>query len=192
MCFFVVILRYSRRHGFLTALRHPPHRAGGRRNILMTKPPKIPESVLVVIHTRALDVLIIKRADQPDFWQSVTGSKDALDEPLALTAAREVAEETGIVVGSAGVPADALVDWRHQIEYTIYPHYLHRYAPGVTRNTEHWFGLEVPARIGVTLSPREHTDYLWLPYREAAARCYSPSNAEAILQLPQRIGARAA
>ncbi|AOJ02887.1 MULTISPECIES: dihydroneopterin triphosphate diphosphatase [Burkholderia] len=158
----------------------------------MTKPPKIPESVLVVIHTSALDVLVIKRADQPDFWQSVTGSKDALDEPIEQAAAREVAEETGIVVGSAGIPQSALVDWHHAIEYTIYPQYLHRYAPGVTRNIEHWFGLEVPGRIDVTLSPREHTAYLWLPYREAAARCYSPSNAEAILQLPERVASRAA
>lgn len=158
----------------------------------MTKPPKIPESVLVVIHTAALDVLVIKRADQAEFWQSVTGSKDAPDEPLAVTAAREVAEETGIVVGGAQVPPHALVDWRHQIEYAIYPQYLHRYASGVTRNTEHWFGLEVPAGIAVTLSPREHTDYLWLPYRDAAARCYSPSNAEAILQLPARMASRTA
>ncbi|AOJ11238.1 dihydroneopterin triphosphate diphosphatase [Burkholderia mayonis] len=158
----------------------------------MTKPPKIPESVLVVIHTPALDVLVIKRADQPDFWQSVTGSKDALDEPIEQVAAREVAEETGIVVGSPGIAPSALVDWRHAIEYRIYPQYLHRYAPGVTRNIEHWFGLEVPGRVDVTLSPREHTAYLWLPYREAAARCYSPSNAEAILQLPERVASRAA
>lgn len=152
----------------------------------MTKPPKIPESVLVVIYTPELDVLVIKRADQPDFWQSVTGSKDTLDEPLAVTAAREVAEETGIVIGTADVPAAALVDWQHRIEYTIYPQYLHRYAPGVTRNTEHWFGLCVPRRVDVTLSPREHVDYAWLPYRDAAARCFSPSNADAILQLPVR------
>ena len=136
----------------------------------MTKPPKIPESVLVVIYTPDLDVLVIKRADQPDFWQSVTGSKDALDEPLALTAAREVVEETGIAVGTPDVPASALVDWRHKIEYTIYPQYLHRYAPGVTRNVEHWFGLCVPHRVDVTLSPREHVDHAWLPFREAAAR----------------------
>jgi len=152
----------------------------------MTKPPKIPESVLVVIYTPALDVLVIERADQPGFWQSVTGSKDALDEPLAVTAAREVAEETGIVVGSHGIPAGALADWHHRIEYSIYPQYLHRYAPGVTRNTEHWFGLCVPGRVDVTLAPREHVAYAWLPYLEAAARCFSPSNAEAILQLPTR------
>ncbi|CAN0623431.1 dihydroneopterin triphosphate diphosphatase [Burkholderia multivorans] len=152
----------------------------------MTKPPKIPESVLVVIYTPALDVLVIERADQPGFWQSVTGSKDALDEPLAVTAAREVAEETGIVVGSPGIPAGALADWQHRIEYNIYPQYLHRYAPGVTRNIEHWFGLCVPGRVDVTLAPREHVAFAWLPYLEAAARCFSPSNAEAILQLPAR------
>jgi len=156
----------------------------------MQKPPKIPESVLVVIHTPQLDVLIIERADRPDFWQSVTGSKDHLDEPLAETAAREVGEETGIVVGTHDVPASALFDWQHQIEYEIYPVWRHRYAEGVTRNTEHWFSLEVPGRVEVTLAPREHTAYLWLPYEEAAARCFSWSNREAILQLPARLKGR--
>jgi dATP pyrophosphohydrolase len=152
--------------------------------------PKIPESVLVVIHTPELDVLIIERADRPGFWQSVTGSKDRLDEPLIETAQREVAEETGIVVGSEGVPESGLVDWRHRIDYEIYPVWRHRYAEGVTRNTEHWFSLEVPHRIAVTLAPREHIAYLWLPYAEAAARCFSQSNREAVLQLPDRVRAR--
>ena len=158
----------------------------------MQKPPKIPESVLVVIHTPQLEVLVIERADRPGFWQSVTGSKDRPDEPLAETAVREVAEETGIVVGSALVPASALVDWQHQIEYDIYPVWRHRYAEGVTRNTEHWFSLEVPHRVEVTLAPSEHTAFLWLPYKEAAARCFSWSNREAILQLPGRLPGRAA
>lgn len=153
----------------------------------MQKPPKIPESVLVVIHTPQLEVLIIERADRPGFWQSVTGSKDRLDEPLVETASREVGEETGIVVGSRGVPVDALVDWHWQIEYEIYPVWRHRYAPGVTRNVEHWFSLQVPPGKEVTLSPREHVAYLWLPYEEAAARCFSSSNRDAILQLPERL-----
>lgn len=158
----------------------------------MQKPPKIPESVLVVIHTPQLDVLIIERADRPGFWQSVTGSKDRIDEPFSETALREVAEETGIVAGMGGVSAEALLDWRHEIEYEIYPVWRHRYAPGVTRNTEHWFSLEVPPGTPVTLSPREHVAWAWLPYREAAARCFSSSNREAILQLPERLrGARA-
>ncbi len=150
------------------------------------RPPKIPVSVLVVIHTAALDVLLIERADKPGFWQSVTGSLDAIDEPLRLTAAREVAEETGIVVGSAGVPEAALSDWQLQNIYEIYPVWRHRYAPGVTQNTEHVFGLTVPRDVPVVLAPREHVQHVWLPWREAADLCFSPSNAEAILQLPQR------
>jgi dATP pyrophosphohydrolase len=146
---------------------------------------KIPESVLVVIHTPALDVLLIERADKPGYWQSVTGSKDALDEPLAETAVREVAEETGIAVGSAQVPLSALRDWGLRNVYEIYPVWRHRYAPGVTHNTEHVFGLRVPVGTPVVLNPREHLQHVWLPWREAADRCFSPSNAEAILQLPR-------
>jgi dATP pyrophosphohydrolase len=149
------------------------------------KPPKIPESVLVVIHTAGLDVLLIERADKPGFWQSVTGSKDSLDEPPAETAVREVAEETGIVVGSPDVPVAYLRDWGLRNVYEIYPVWRHRYAPGVTHNTEHVFGLRVPAGMPVILNPREHLRFDWLPWQEAADRCFSPSNAEAILQLPR-------
>ena len=151
----------------------------------VSRPPKIPESVLVVIHTPALDVLLIERADKPGFWQSVTGSKDRIDEPLQETAVREVAEETGIAVGGAAVPAANLCDWGLRNVYEIYPVWRHRYAPDVTHNTEHVFGLCVPPGITVTLNPREHLRFQWLPWQEAAQRCFSPSNAEAILQLPR-------
>ena len=150
-----------------------------------TRPPKIPESVLVVIHTPALDVLLMERADQPGFWQSVTGSKDSADEDWATTAMREVAEETGIHIGTAAVPYTALHDWGLQNLYEIYPVWRHRYAPGVTHNTERVFGLTVPAGTPVQLSPREHLQSIWLPWREAADRCFSPSNAEAVLHLPR-------
>ena len=148
---------------------------------------KIPVSVLVVIHTPQLDVLLIERALQPGFWQSVTGSLDTPDEPLAATAAREVAEETGMRVGSAIIPQAALRDWHQTNVYDIYPLWRHRYALGVWKNTEHVFSLEVPAGTPVTLAPREHRASVWLPWREAAARCFSASNAEAIRQLPRRV-----
>jgi len=150
--------------------------------------PKIPQSVLVVIHTPELDVLLIERARQPGFWQSVTGSKDHVDESWAATAEREVAEETGIALGTPGIPASALKDWGLENIYEIYPIWRHRYAPGVTHNTEHVFGLTVPRGTPVTLAPREHTRFMWLPWDEAADRCFSPSNAEAILQLPRFAG----
>lgn len=151
------------------------------------KPPKIPESVLVVIHTDDRQVLLLERADRPGFWQSVTGSKDRVDEPLQETAIREVGEETGIVIGSPEVPLAHLRDWQLRNVYEIYPVWRHRYAPGVTHNTEHVFGLRVPGGTPVALAPREHLRYQWLDWREAADRCFSPSNAEAILQLPQFI-----
>jgi dATP pyrophosphohydrolase len=146
---------------------------------------KIPLSVLVVIHTPAWNVLLMERADAPGFWQSVTGSKDFLRETWAATARREVQEETGIDALGHGC---LLRDWRLANVYDIYPQWLHRYAPGVTTNKERVFGLCVPENTPVRLNPREHTRFEWLPWREAAERCYSPSNAEAILWLP-RLGA---
>lgn len=149
------------------------------------RPPKIPQSVLVVIHSPALEVLLLERADRPGYWQSVTGSKERLDEPLVQTCIREVAEETGIVIGSEAVPMTNLVDWGLRNVYEIYPVWRHRYAAGVTHNTEHVFGLRVPRDTPIRLAPREHLQYVWLPWREAADRCFSPSNAEAVLMLPR-------
>jgi dihydroneopterin triphosphate diphosphatase len=162
---------------------------------------KIPQSVLVVIHTMELDVLLIRRADvaagagadfghgSGEFWQSVTGSKDFEDEPFGATAVREVLEETGIACGPGSVHAPGLLDWGLENVYDIYPRWLHRYAPGVRRNTERLFGLCLHGQVPVRLSPREHDAHMWLPWHEAARRCYSPSNAEAILMLPRFVGA---
>ncbi|MDD2880381.1 MAG: dihydroneopterin triphosphate diphosphatase [Rhodoferax sp.] len=146
---------------------------------------KIPQSVLVVIYTPALEVLLIKRADVDDFWQSVTGSKDDLQETFEQTARREVFEETGIDCRLGAPLADNLQDWQLENIYEIYPRWRHRYAPGVTHNTEHLFGLQVAQGIPIKLSPREHTDCQWLPYQQAAQLCFSPSNAEACLLLPR-------
>lgn len=148
---------------------------------------KVPQSVLVVIYTPQLEVLLIRRADSPDteFWQSVTGSKDDPAETLDATARREVYEETGIDCRRGAPLAGHLQDWHLENVYTIYPRWLHRYAPGVTHNTERVYGLRVPRGVPVVLSAREHTHFVWLPYLEAAQRCFSPSNAEACLLLPR-------
>jgi dihydroneopterin triphosphate diphosphatase len=148
----------------------------------MTTTFKIPESVLVVIHTPELEVLLIERADTAGFWQSVTGSKDQLSESFRDTAIREVKEETGI---DALAQEHVLCDWGLENVYDIYPQWRHRYAPLVSQNTEHLFGLQVPERVQVILNPREHRQHVWLPLHEAAQKCYSPSNAEAVLLLPR-------
>ena len=142
---------------------------------------KIPESVLVVIYTPVQDVLLIRRADWGT-WQSVTGSKDHIEESWLETAIREVHEETGI---DALLPCCHQQDWCLENVYDIYPAWRWRYAPGVSRNTERVFGLCVPQRMPVVLSPREHTEAQWLPWQAAAEQCFSPSNAEAILMLPR-------
>ena len=141
---------------------------------------KIPESVLVVVYTPALDVLIIERADHPGFWQSITGSKATPDEPLLTTCVREVAEETGLTV-SAG----QLEDWKVSHSFAIYEHWRHRYATGVTHNTEHVFGLCLPQRFEPQLNPLEHNRHRWLAWRAAADASFSWTNAESIRRLGQ-------
>ena len=144
---------------------------------------KIPISTLVLVHTRALDVLLIERADFAGHWQSVTGSQEH-GETLVETATRELLEETGLDASLYG----GVRDWDLTNVYEIFPQWRHRYPPGTTHNTEHVFSLEVPAPVAVMLAPGEHVSYEWLPWREAAARCFSWSNRDAILLLPQRVG----
>ena len=141
---------------------------------------KRPISVLVVIHTRDLHVLLLERASHPGFWQSVTGSQED-SEALIETAAREVHEETGI----AAAPS-TFRDWRLVNTFEIFSEWRYRYAPGVTHNAEHVFSLEVPTIQPVRIAPAEHLDYCWLPWREAAEKCFSWSNRDAILMLPER------
>ena len=143
---------------------------------------KLPESVLVVVHTPALEVLLLERAANPGFWQSVTGSREPDDADLASTARREVREETGLGLGT-------LTDWQLQNHYEIWPQWRARYAPGVTHNTEHVFAFLVPQVTVATLDPSEHTAQLWLPWQDAMVKAFSPSNRAAIAQLPERMRA---
>jgi dihydroneopterin triphosphate diphosphatase len=142
---------------------------------------KLPVSVLVVVYTRALEVLLLERVSRAGFWQSVTGSLDRLDEPLERAAAREVEEETGIAATAGG-----LARWNAANTFEIYARWRHRFAPGVTHNTEHVFGLALPGRLPVRLSPGEHAAHAWLPWREAAQKCFSWSNRDAILRLGEK------
>jgi len=142
---------------------------------------KIPVSVLVVIYTQDGQVLLMERADAPGFWQSVTGSQDE-GETLEQTAIREVREETGLDASQF-----ELTPWDIETRYEIYERWRHRYAPGVTHNTEHVFGLRLTRPLPVVLAPREHLRYVWLPWDAAAERCFSSSNAAAVRLLATRL-----
>lgn len=143
---------------------------------------KQPVSVLVLIHTPELQVLLLERADKPGFWQSVTGSQEP-GETLRETAIREVREETGL-----NAERYKLTDWQFSNVYQIYPHWRHRYAPGVTHNTEHVFGLELPAPMPVTLTANEHVRYLWVNWRAAALQVFSWTNVVALRKLGELHG----
>jgi dATP pyrophosphohydrolase len=143
-------------------------------------PHKIPISVLVCIHTADLQVLLLERADRPGYWQSVTGSQDE-GETLRETAVRELREETGLQAAEY-----ALTDWNMQNVYEIYPMWRHRYAPGITHNTEHVFSLLLPQSRPIVVAPREHLGYQWLPWQQAAEKVFSWTNRKVILDLPNR------
>lgn len=141
---------------------------------------KIPESVLVVIHTPDRQVLLLERAGHPGFWQSVTGSRQG-GETLEQTALREVREETGL-----DATQFRLRDLQQVSVFEIYQRWRHRYAPGVLHNTEHAFALELPRPLPVTVAPDEHTAWQWVPLQEALERVFSWSNAAALRRLAAR------
>jgi dATP pyrophosphohydrolase len=142
---------------------------------------KLPVSVLVVIHAGERQVLLLERRRRAGYWQSVTGSLDAMDEPLEAAAAREVLEETGIAAGDG-----ALCRWNVVNTFEIYAQWRARFAPGVVHNVEHVFGLRLAAPRPVVLAPEEHVAFAWLPWQEAAAKCFSWSNRDAIMLLMEK------
>lgn len=165
----------------------------------MNKPKKIPISVLVVMYNPCGQFLLIERADKAGYWQSVTGSLDAWDEPPIDAAVRELQEETGFIAkpdSSQGLlelshaellQSHVLRPWPHSLQYEIFEHWRHRYGEDVTHNTEHWFFVCLPEGESPQLAPGEHVRFEWLSPQVAAERCFSPNNAQAIRALATRL-----
>lgn len=137
------------------------------------RPFKRPESVLVLVCTRAGEVLLLERTRPHGFWQSVTGSLE-WGEDAAGAARRELFEETGLRIG------DALRDLRRGESFAIVPPWRARYAPDAHRNREHWFVVELPSRRSIRINRKEHRQYRWLPVNQALARATSWTNRKLI------------
>lgn len=144
---------------------------------------KRPESVLVVVYTRSGKVLLLRRADHPRFWQSVTGAMDWNERDPRLSAARELHEETGLAVEPSALRDLGLVQ-----RYAILPEWRPRYAPDVKQNTERAYALELSAEVALSLHP-EHTEYGWFDFAAAAAQATSWTNRAAIEHVARERGA---
>jgi len=142
---------------------------------------KRPASVLVVAYVRAGKVLLLRRADHADFWQSVTGSMRWDETDPRVTAVRELEEETGW----RAAPQD-LCDLELTQRFPILPQWRQRYASDVTENVEHAFAFELAHETEPRLAPHEHTAYGWFFFEEAQRKVASWTNRNAIREVQQR------
>ncbi|TCK01444.1 dATP pyrophosphohydrolase [Volucribacter psittacicida] len=135
---------------------------------------KNPKSVLVVVYAVSTGkVLMLQRKDDPDFWQSVSGSIET-GETAWQAAQREVWEEIGLT-------AEGLIDCQQSVEFEIFPQFRYKYAPYITHCLEHWFLLPLAQESAVKLT--EHLSYQWLTPQVAATLTKSWNNGKAIEQL---------
>lgn len=140
---------------------------------------KRPESVLVVVYNEDKQILCLQRQDDPEFWQSITGTMEVGEEPL-ITAIREVAEEIGVDVHNDDNQY-RIVDARVVNQYAIREEWQYRYGPGSTVNTEYVFYLEIAKSEAITLT--EHLAFEWLSLDSALDLLWSPSNVAAVKRL---------
>ncbi|MEL0102657.1 MAG: dihydroneopterin triphosphate diphosphatase [Gammaproteobacteria bacterium] len=136
---------------------------------------KIPISVLVLIYTKNKDILILKKNNDKDMWQSVTGSIND-GESVDDAAKREVYEETGL-------NADNIINCNKQYIFEIYEMWRYKYDDNVTHNTEHVFLLELDERKDIVIDKEEHVSYEWTSRVKAAEKVFSHTNRQAIFDL---------
>ncbi len=135
-----------------------------------------PVSVLVVVYTDDAQVLLLRRRQPFDFWQSVTGSLNE-GESHAEAASRELKEEAGFTDDGELSYSDVS---RH---FEIDPRWRDRFEPGVVENEEFEWRYRLPETRDIELNRDEHSEYQWLHVNEAIDAVWSWTNRDALKRL---------
>lgn len=131
------------------------------------------------MYTDNADILLLKRRQPLQFWQSVTGSLEPGELPIDA-ARREIAEETGLL------DEGRLTDAGITREFTIDPRWRDRYADGVIENTEHEWHYVLSSAVDINICDIEHSAFRWFPIEEAITSVWSWTNKEALQNLQEK------
>ncbi|MFM1865859.1 MAG: hypothetical protein RIQ57_469 [Pseudomonadota bacterium] len=142
----------------------------------MIKLKKIPISTQIIVFTNQKQILLLQRKDNPNYWQSVTGSLEINEAPRDC-AIRELYEETNLNANQYN-----FFSLGHMNQYTIYPEWRHRYEDGVNNNTEHLFALQLPKKENIIINKEEHLSYKWLNLEDAINKVFSWTNRKALIK----------
>jgi dATP pyrophosphohydrolase len=132
--------------------------------------------VLIVVFTDDTEVLLLRRCQPFDFWQSVTGSLKE-GETHADAALRELREETGFT------DEGELLDSKVSRHFEIDPRWRDRFAPGVVENEEFEWRYRLPSTRAIEINEQEHSEYRWLHVDEAIEAVWSWTNRDALKKL---------
>ena len=142
----------------------------------MIKLKKIPISTQIIVFTNQKQILLLQRKDNPNYWQSVTGSLEINEAPRDC-AIRELYEETNLNANQYNFFSLGQIN-----QYSIYPEWRHRYEDGVNNNTEHLFALQLPKKENIIINKEEHLSYQWLNLEDAIKKVFSWTNRKALIK----------
>jgi dATP pyrophosphohydrolase len=140
---------------------------------------KIPVSAQVIIFCSPKQILLLQRKDNPNYWQSITGSIEKSESPWNC-AIREVYEETALDTNKHN-----LFDLSERNQYKIYNEWAHRYEKNINFNIEHIFALHLNKKENIIINPEEHLDYAWFNLPDAIEKVFSWTNRKALIKFKE-------
>jgi lipoyl(octanoyl) transferase len=130
--------------------------------------------VKVLIHDGDRVLLLHRRPERGNFWQPITGSIEAGEQPLE-TARREIVEETG----NGSEPAE--MDLRQS--FMIESHYLAARYPTPIIASEIGFHARLSSHLPIRMDAEEHDEFGWFSFAEAYERIKWTDDREALEKL---------